>query len=52
VDPELIEIDTNKYMIATKFDQTNFSTRPLFNITFEIRNYTRLPDGTVIKTKV
>lgn len=41
-------------MFAIKLDQTNgdFITNPLFNITWEHREYTTATDGSKIKTTV
>lgn len=41
-------------MFAIKLDQTNadFITKPLFNITWEYREYTTAADGSKIKTTV
>ncbi|EAR83849.2 transmembrane protein, putative (macronuclear) [Tetrahymena thermophila SB210] len=50
-EPGIIELDTNKYMIAVKIDQDDFISRPYYNLTFEQRHYIRYENGTYIQNK-
>ncbi|EAR87800.3 transmembrane protein, putative (macronuclear) [Tetrahymena thermophila SB210] len=50
--PSALEISSDNFMIAVQYDQQNFITRPMINITFEQRLYHRSKDGTVSQKKI
>ncbi|CAD8150235.1 unnamed protein product [Paramecium octaurelia] len=49
-DPQLLELNSDNYMLAVSIEQTNYSQNPFFNISIEQRQYDRDANGELKKT--
>ncbi|EAS03545.2 transmembrane protein, putative (macronuclear) [Tetrahymena thermophila SB210] len=47
--PQTVNVSSHQFMFAVKLDMPNFLQNPLFNITWEKRNYITYDNGTLIK---
>ncbi|KAL4509331.1 hypothetical protein ABPG72_018262 [Tetrahymena utriculariae] len=47
--PQTVNVSNHQFMFAVKLDMPNFLQNPLFNITWEKRNYITYENGTLIK---
>ncbi|KAL4479911.1 hypothetical protein ABPG74_020427 [Tetrahymena malaccensis] len=50
--PQTVNVNSHQFMFAVKLDMPNFLQNPLFNITWEKRNYITYDNGTLIKNIV
>ncbi|CAD8161373.1 unnamed protein product [Paramecium pentaurelia] len=49
-DPQMLELNSDNYMLAVSIEQTNYSLNPFFNISIEQRQYDRDTNGVLKKT--